>query len=135
MLINIATALFSAAIIIVGWIVAHRFNLKRDTLAKRRDLRIQYLLNAYRRLEDTANRPLDSLPDAKRAFESAVADIQLLGTREQIEALLKYMNQFTKEGGGNIDPVLKLLRDDLREELSLEKDVPQIHQFRFKNDP
>lgn len=134
MLSNIITAIISAAVIIVGWAVVHRLTVRRDTLAKRRDLRVQYLLDAYRRLEDAANRPLDSLPEAKRAFESAVADIQLLGTSEQIDALLKYLNQFTKEGGGNVDPVLKLLRDDLRKELSLEKDVAQIHQFRFKND-
>lgn len=135
MLTNIITAIISAAIIIVGWVVAHRLTVRRDTLAKRRDLRVQYLLGAYRRLEDAANRPLDSLPEAKRAFESGVADIQLLGTSEQINALLTYLNQFTKEGGGNIDPVLKLLRDDLRKDLSLEIDVAQIHQFRFKNDP
>ena len=134
MLSNFITAIISTAVIIVGWAVAHRLTVRRDTLAKRRDLRVQYLLDAYRRLEDAANRPLDSLPEAKRAFESAVADIQLLGTSEQIDALLKYLNQLTKEGGGNVDPVLKLLRDDLRKELSLEKDVAQIHQFRFKND-
>ena len=135
MIANFTTVVISAVVIIVGWIVAHRLNVRRDTLAKRRDLRVQYLLDAYRRLEDAANRPIDALPEAKRAFESAVSDIQLLGTRAQIDALLAYLNQHIREGGANIDPVLKLLRDDLREELSLEKDVAAVHQFRFKNDP
>lgn len=135
MIENFTTVVISTVVIIVGWIVAHRLNVQRDSLAKRRDLRVQYLLDAYRRLEDAANRPIDALPQAKRAFESAVADIQLLGTRAQIDALLVYLNQHIKEGGANIDPLLKLLRDDLREELSLEKDVAAVHQFRFKNTP
>jgi hypothetical protein len=128
--------IISAIIIIIGWIIAHRYNIKRDTLAKRRDLRVQYLLDAYRQLENTANRPINMLPETKRAFESAVADIQLLGTRVQIDALLTYLNQYiVEEGEKNIDPVLKILRDDLREELNLERDVPKIHQFRFKEGP
>ena len=135
MFTNILTAIISATVIIIGWAVAHRLTVIRDTLAKRRDLRVQYLLDAYRRLEDAANRPLDSFPEAKRAFESAVADIQLLGTSAQIGALLIYLRQYSQESRGNIDPVLKLIRDDLRKELSLETDVEQIHQFRFKNDP
>ena len=134
MIDNFTIAIFSAAVIIVGWLVAHRLTVKRDTLAKRRDLRVQYLLDAYRLLENTANRPANSFPEAKRAFESAVADIQLLGTRAQIDALLTYLNQFVKDGGANIDPVLKLLRDDLRKELNLDINIAPVHQFRFKND-
>lgn len=48
--------LISTGVVIAGWIVAHRLNLQRDTAAKRRDLRVQYLLDAYRRLEAAANR-------------------------------------------------------------------------------
>lgn len=128
---NLVSILIPAAIVILGWIVAHELNLRRDTFAKRRDLRVHYLIDAYRKLENNSNR-LNSLPEAKQAFESAVADIQLLGTRAQIEALLIFLDQFKKNTNSSIDPVLKLLRDDLRKELSLEINVRPIHQFRFK---
>lgn len=132
--LSFTTVVASTLVIVVGWVVAHWLNVKRDTIAKRRDLRVQYLLEAYRRLEGAVNRPIDALPQAKHAFESAVADVQLLGTRAQIDALLTYLNQYVEAGGATIDPVLKLLRDDLREELGLEKNVAAVHQFRFKND-
>lgn len=122
--------LIPAGVVILGWIVAHELNVRRDTLAKRRDLRVQYLIEAYRKLEDNAGR-INALPEVKRTFESAVADIQLLGTRTQIDALLLFLQQFKDNTNETIDPVLKLLRDDLRKELNLEVDVQSIHQFRF----
>jgi len=130
---NMLSILIPVAVIIFGWVVAHELNVRRDTIAKRRDLRVQYLVEAYRKLEDTAGR-VNALPEVKRAFESAVADIQLLGTRAQIDALLTFLNQFAQNTGGTIDPVLKLLRDDLRKELNLELNVAVVHQFRFKDE-
>jgi len=124
--------LIPAALVIFGWIAAHELNVRRDTLNKRRDLRVQYLIEAYRKLEGNAGR-MNSLPEIKYAFESAVADVQLFGTKAQIEELLVFLEQFKSNTGGNIDPVLKLLRDDLRKELNLEANVAPIHQFRFKD--
>lgn len=130
MIQQILSILIPAAVVILGWIVAHELNVRRDTLAKRRDLRVQYLIEAYRKLENNAGR-INALPEVRRAFESAVADIQLLGTKVQIDALLVFLRQFKDNVNGDIVPVLKLLRDDLRKELHLELDVQSIHQFRF----
>jgi hypothetical protein len=132
MITSLLPILIPAAIVILGWIAAHELNVRRDTLAKRRDLRVQYLIEAYRKLEDNAGRQ-NSLPEVKRAFESAIADIQLLGTRAQIDALLIFLQQFKDNTNGNIDPVLKLLRDDLRKELNLESSLTPVHQFRFRD--
>jgi hypothetical protein len=130
MLTNLLSVTLSTAVIVLGWVVAHELNKRRDTLAKRQDLRVQYLIEAYRKLEDNAGR-IDALPEVRRAFEAAVADIQLLGTRSQIDTLLEFLQQFKDNANGNIDPVLKLLRDDLRKELNLEANVQPVHQFRF----
>jgi hypothetical protein len=46
----------TAALAIGGWYVVHRLSVNRDQQNKRRDLRIQYLIEAYRRLENSANR-------------------------------------------------------------------------------
>lgn len=77
---------------VVGWFAAHQFNVHRDRQNKHRDLRIQFLLEAYRRLESVANRE-EKTEDQMLAFEPAVADIQLLGSPEQIIATISYLRQ------------------------------------------
>lgn len=110
--------LIPAVVAVVGWFAAHQFNVYRDRINKRHDLRVQYLLEAYRRLESAANRP-NKTEEQLLAFESAVADIQLLGTAEQVQATVKYLCQHASSGGAQIDEVLRLLRKDLRKELGL----------------
>jgi uncharacterized protein YjaG (DUF416 family) len=46
----------TATLAITGWYVLHRLSLNRDEANKRRDLRVQYLLEAYRKLENASNR-------------------------------------------------------------------------------
>ena len=115
---------------VLGWFAAHQFNVYRDRQNKRRDLRIQYLLEAYRRLEGVANRSKKSEEQAL-AFESAIADIQLLGSNEQIAALIRYIQRFTASEGAQVDEVLELLRADLRRELSLPVTKEKALVFRF----
>lgn len=43
-------------VVMIGWFVAHQFSVSRDRQNKRRDLRVQFLLEAYRRLEAAADR-------------------------------------------------------------------------------
>ena len=121
-------------LVVGGWVAAHAFNVRRDTVARRRDLRVQYLLDAYRRLESLANRSPTVVEEGKRAFESAVADVQLLGTRDQIDALLDYLRVHARMGGSDIHPVLELLRMDLSRELNLESGVQKMEVFRFKSE-
>jgi YesN/AraC family two-component response regulator len=94
---------------------------------------IQFLLEAYRRLESAANRP-EAGKDTQDKFESALADIQLLGAKSQIEELMRFLAKWNaSNSNASINPLLELLREHLREELSLEKSVPEIKIFRFEN--
>jgi len=129
-MLNWLTLTLAPLVAVMGWFVGHQFNVYRDRLNKRRDLRVQYLLEAYRRLESAANRDHKTEEQAIQ-FESAVADIQLLGTHKQIDATTKYLRRHASEGGGNIDEVLRLLRDDLRNELKIPPlvDCPIIFRF------
>ena len=121
----------AAVVAVGGWYVAHRLNVARDVANKRRELRIQYLLDAYRRLEKNANRQLKSV-DEDREFESAIADIQLLGTTEQLNALNGFLEDTkAKDGARNINYLLGALRTDLRSELELESDSKKVMIFRF----
>lgn len=119
-----------AIIAVSGWFIAHQFNVYRDNKNKRRDIRIQYLLDAYRRLEGASNRP-EADKETQNGFESALADIQLLGKKDQIDALMHFLNEFNN-GGASINPLLELIRADLRDELGLKNDVQKIRIFRFE---
>jgi len=121
----------AALVAIIGWCVAYRLSVVKDQKAKQRDMRIQFLLEAYRRLESAANRP-EAGKDEQDKFESALADIQLLGTTSQIEELMRFVAEWNSpDGNASINPLLELLRTHLREELCLEKNVPKIKIFRF----
>lgn len=125
----------AALVAIIGWGVVHRLSVVKDQRAKQRDMRIQFLLEAYRRLEFAADRP-EAGKDEQDNFESALADIQLLGTKSQIEELMRCIDQYidqynSRNGNFSINPLLELLRTHLREELSLESGVPGIKIFRF----
>ena len=113
--------LVTTAVVIVGWIVAHRLTAARDQRNKRRDIRLSFLLEAYRRLEASSSR--GPIHDSKYAdgFESAIADIQLLGTMEQNE-MAKDLASAIASGSSDAtaNALLLSLRDDLRRELDLE---------------
>lgn len=123
--------LIPALVIVAGWFVGHKFNVERDRVSKRRDLRIQYLLEAYRRLELAAHRPEQDM-EHKLNFESAIADIQLLGDLAQIKELFNFLEAYKKNGGSAlITPLLEALRNELRDELGIKDVPPQVVVFRF----
>jgi hypothetical protein len=117
----------AALVAVLGWVIAHGLNVARDRSNKRRELITAYLLEAYRRLEAAANRE-EKTEDQAVAFESAIADIQLLGSPTEVEAISKWLDSHKEN---SIDQVLKYLRDDLRRELGLAplKSAPRFFRF------
>jgi hypothetical protein len=111
----------------LGWFIAYWTTVRRDRLAKKRDLRIQYLIDAYRRLESAANRANAVMED----LESAVADIQLFGSADQITLVRGFAAQFAKEGGAGLEDLLESLRADLRKELDLGVSPARIVHLRI----
>ena len=106
--------LVTTIVVIIGWIVGHKLNARRDRINKHLDLRLQFLVAAYRKLAYSAGRKLEQDSQAARDQEEAFADIQLFGTQDQINQLLSSMTP-----GGDISSVLNMLRDELRNELHL----------------
>jgi hypothetical protein len=107
----------SALLVVLGWLVGYFAAIRRDRLSKQRDLRTQYLLDAYRRLEGSGNRRASTTDE--RALESAVADIQLLGSPEQVHLARTFALEFARTRTASLDPLLESLRLDLRTELAL----------------
>lgn len=116
---------------ILGIIIGNFLNQKRDSKNKKKDIRITYLIEAYRRLER------GSAPHAKffnqSEFESAIADIQMLGNVDQVKIAFKFAKDASENSNANLQPLLENLRGELRNELSIiNKDLPKIAPFRMK---
>jgi len=102
---------------IVGWYVAHGLAMRRDRAAKRRELRVQFLVDAYRRLESVSNRPFRA--ETGKVLESAIADIQLFGTPNQVRLAQEFAAGYARNHTHPIKQLLTDLRNDLRRELGL----------------
>jgi hypothetical protein len=94
--------------------------VRRDRANKRRDLRVQYLIEAYRRLA-TATERKETDADYFADLDSAIVDVQLFGSAEQIAAAQKFAKQLAERRMAQLSELLASLRDDLREELKLER--------------
>lgn len=97
-----------------GWVV----NGVLERRSARRDMRVTYLLSAYRALDGASNRAAMSLQH-ERDLESAVADVVLLGSERQVELAYTFTRAFAKEGHADSSALLEALRSDLRKELLL----------------
>jgi hypothetical protein len=111
--------LVTTAVAIIGWFVAHRFTSNRDRANKQRDIRITYLVQAYRDLGLAASRDPDS--EQFKKLESAFHDIQLFGTPSQLDKFHAAIERWKSAGGTDLNLLLSDLRDDLRRELNLPK--------------
>ncbi len=113
--------LVTTVVAIVGWVIGHRFNEQRDQKRKRREIQTEYLIRAYRGLEDGACRGSIAGTEYGKKFESAIADIQLFGTEAQVRMAKELANAIAESrNDASSGPILLLLRDDLRKEIGLD---------------
>ena len=125
----------TAIIAIAGWFIVHDLSVQRDINNKLRDLRIEYLINAYSRLANASMRMPEPGSQYFRDMESAMADIQLFGTQSQIEQAKHFMDEFQKTGKASMDTLLNNLRNDLRKEMKLSDIKTNVKWFRPEGSP
>ena len=124
---QVIEAAIVAVVAITGWLVAGR----QQRRAVRRNMRIEYLLNAYRELERVTNR--EPTKEHGRAIEKAVADVYLLGTPNQVKLVADFAKNFAQEGGADLNLLLMDLRNSLRRELLLEADESASVSLRIED--
>ena len=119
--------IISAFVIVVGWFIGHALSSLRDRSNKRRELRVGYLIEAWRNLADCTGRS-----DLARAsiLEKAIADINLFGSEIQIDLAKKFSDDFVNKRTANLDELLKDLRYELRKELQLDPVSISIYHLR-----
>ena len=108
-----------------GWIVVYILAIRQNNRLKKKEVTIDFLIKAWRMLEKASNRK-DGKYNAD--LETAIADIQLLGTKRQIELAQQLAKEITENQEGDATELLILLREDLRKELMLEK-APRKFKF------
>jgi hypothetical protein len=122
--------LITAIATILGWFVTHQFNAWRDRENKRREQRIQYLVEAFRKLGKASHHP--RLHEIADDVQSAVTDIQLFGTEDQIKKVVTFAKDMAEKNSASLDDVLFALRNDLRKELKLPLVTDQIWWLRIE---
>ena len=119
--------LITTFVAIFGWYTVHVLPSIRERPNKRRDLVVNYLTSAYRRLEYAAQRDETYTVN----IESVIADIQLFGNSEQIKLALEAAINLVKNKGANFNELLENLREELRNEMKLEKIEDKIKYLRI----
>jgi len=114
----------TVAIALGGWLVTQA----QARGAARRNMRIDYLLDAYRRLDRAANRPLTA--STAQDIEAAVSDMMLIGTPSQARLADQFIRTFTADGAAEAMPLLVDLRTSLRREAHLEELPPTYSSLR-----
>jgi hypothetical protein len=121
--------LVTTIVAVAGWFVAHRLGVVRERAAKRQDLRLQYILEAYRSLSIGLHW---RTKDVSRsiAFDQALADIQLLGMPKQITLLHFFLDSIEKSNSGDLGPLLQELRVELRNLMNMEPETRSLRWYR-----
>ena len=127
--------LLTVIVALLGWLCVHQLTAWRDRVNQKRQLKTEYLINAYRRLANSANRPPTKDSPYFRDMESAISDIQLFGDGKDIEHVKEFLNEFSNKGQASLDPLLSKLRSKLRKELNYEEVTEKISWFRPEGSP
>ncbi|MFA6282570.1 MAG: hypothetical protein WCT30_04175 [Desulfurivibrionaceae bacterium] len=116
-----------SSLIIFGWFIVNWLSSKREFNSKRREVRVQYLVEAYRSIASASNRREKTTDEQKLKIEAAIEDIQLLGNERQLQAL----DNMIVSDKNNFTEILEVLRDDLRKELELKKVTSPLKFYRM----
>lgn len=113
----------------IGWVAVHHFTARRDRLNKKREISLQHLISTYQILTyDISNRPPSKDKDDK--LEKVISDIQLFGTIKQIELIKRILDELVDNKVYQLDLLINELRNDLREELGLERVRGNVYWLR-----
>lgn len=106
-------------------------NLKQE----KQKLILNYLTESFRKLALAVQRPPKDGSPYFRDLESVVADIQLFGTKSQVDTILEFLDEWKKHNQGNLNNMLDKLRNELRKELGLTAIEAGIRWFRPEGAP
>ncbi len=117
---------------VIGWIIAHYFTSKRDKKNKQNELVIDQLIEAYKVLTNEINNR-ELTYERKLKLEEIVANLQLLGSKKQIELVKQMTESIVSNDEFDLDKLVNSLRSDLRARLDLEPIHGNVKWLRYEN--
>jgi len=115
---------------LLGLFLGHLLSKRREDEKRKRELRVEYLVEAYRKLE-RASQPTSGAYRSEDV-ESAVADIQLFGDKGQVKLAHDFCEAASCGDGSLLQDLLEDLRKELRKELNLDRiGLPPVRPFRI----
>lgn len=120
--LGLISAVVPSVAVLIAVSMAHKRGLEHAREQKRRDVRTEFLINAYRALERMVHISDSERPNKKElgmGLEQAIADIQLFGDDELAGLASKFAREFGEANKGDLLPLLTALRRELRMELGL----------------
>ena len=127
--------IITVLIALFGWLIIHRLTAWRDRVNHRRQIQTEYLISAFQRLANAANRPPSEGSEYFKDMESAIADIQLFGDVQDVEIVKEFLEEFSSKGHASLDPLLLRLRNKLRKELDYGELEGNVRWLRFAGSP
>jgi hypothetical protein len=125
--------IISAIIAVVGGVASHQLAAWRDRTNKRREYRVTYLIEVFRSLCEVSRRPPADVLDATDRIDGIVADIQFLGSDEQIEAARELVKEIIEKRSANLEALMIALQEELRKELGRSPSRERIVRLKASN--
>ena len=118
-------AIPSVAAIVIAFL-SHQLAVSRQLAEQRKKQRIEYLISSFKSLMMFSNNP-DGTEGAKH-LRDATMSIQFLGSKYQVHQIQTILENLKKQDElVELDPLICSLRDELRQELGLEKVAGNVH--------
>ncbi|MDL2289450.1 hypothetical protein LJB83_01655 [Clostridia bacterium OttesenSCG-928-F22] len=106
--------ILTVIIAVFGWFIGYFSSSKINLKNAKREIIINYLIEAYEILSAECNTPATT-----DNIEKAISNIQLFGTPQQIALAKRFSLDFVENGTAQLDDLLFELRNHLRDELNI----------------
>lgn len=128
---KLVNLIVTALVAFAGWVFAGWLSSRRDVANKRRDIVAQHLINAYKILTQEIGHRKTTI-ESMTKFENLLSEIQLFGSRKQVELARELSNKTAQTGESEIDSLVEDMRNSLRKEMGLEPVEGATIWFRFE---
>jgi len=125
----------TAGMIIIGWWVVQLLTYRRERQNKRDDKRIEYMISVFEDLNEfRAKANVLEIAEATDFLMRILSKIELYGNQKQIEKMRELASGISdnKCDVSSSWSLIAMLRDDLRNELNLDKMSGSVATFYLK---
>lgn len=131
-LLELIKVVITVLIAVRGWRIAHYYTSQRDKHNKRRELRLEHLINAYRTLTNEITHRKQT-KERELKLEFILADIQMFGSLEQAQIARQLARDIASKKDYQYDTLINSLRSDLRKQLDLPHIEGNVTWLRFED--